>query len=83
MSTIDYTIHGVSSETDKFLRDYAAKESKSLNDAVLETLERGIAAVRERPDNSELRALAGTWVDDPDMNAALAAMDAVDEDAWK
>ena len=31
----------------------------------------------------ELRDLAGTWADDPEFDAALAAQDQIDPDLWR
>ena len=62
----------------------AARERKSLNEVNNNALVKeagGTAA--DRPVHHDLDHLAGTWVDDPAFDAAVAAQDEDDPDPWR
>ena len=56
------------------LRAYAQRESKSLNQVLLEMRTAGLGVFRHQPRNAELLALAGTWVEDAATEKALGEM---------
>lgn len=78
-----YTVRGVPIAVGNRLRERARREAKSLNQAAIEALERGLGLADEKTLYSDLDDLAGTWVPDPDFDRALLDMDRVDEDLWK
>ena len=45
---------------------------------VLRALERGLGLAEEQPRYHDLDDLAGTWVDDPEFDRAIEAMDQVE-----
>ena len=62
---------------------YAEKESKSLNQALLDMLSAGLGFFGKHERNEPLMELAGTWREDPEADKALAEMRTIDEDLWK
>ena len=82
--SIQYTVRGVPARVDEILRRQAREQRKSLNQLVLEVLEReALLSAESEKLHHDLDELAGTWVDDPEFDAALAAQDSVDEQLWK
>lgn len=82
--SIQYTVRGVPARVDEILRRQAREQRKSLNQLVLEVLEReALFSAESEKLHHDLDELAGTWVDDPEFDAALAAQDSVDEQLWK
>ena len=80
---MQYTIRGIPPAVDQALRKRARSSGKSLNEAAIEALSEGIgvaAAPRKRRDLSDL---AGTWVSEPEVEAALADQDQIDPDLWR
>jgi hypothetical protein len=77
-------VRNVPRAADAALRRKAAEERTSLNEVLRQALlkEAGLAD-GERRTYHDLDHLAGTWVDDPEFDAAIAAQDVVDESLWK
>jgi plasmid stability protein len=83
MKTIQYTIRGISDRMDTFIRERAAREGKSLNETVLDALKAGLGLSGDQVRYADLDDLAGTWVNDPEFDRAIAEMDRVDPELWK
>ena len=77
-----YTLRNVPPHIDRALRQKAGKEHKTLNAAALEALERGLDLADQPVRHRDLDDLAGTWVEDPEFDRALAEMDQVDPELW-
>ena len=77
------TIRAVPKRVGVRLRERARQEGKSLNAAAVEALARGVGLSEEDTRFTDLDDLAGTWVEDPAFDRAIAEMDAVDRDLWK
>lgn len=80
--SIQYTIRGVSEQTDRLVREKAASYGGSLNATALKLLEEGVGLKEERVFH-DLDAYAGTWVADPACDDVLDSMRNVDEELWK
>lgn len=78
-----YTIRRVPSRIDQELRRKAREEQRSLNEMALRALERGLGLAEEQPRYHDMDDLAGTWVDDPEFDRAIEAMDQVDPELWR
>jgi hypothetical protein len=83
-ATVQYTVRSVPAHVDKALRRKAQEERKSLNEVLRDALIREA----EGPDQpgrvyTDLDALAGSWVDVPGFEEAIAAQDRVDEALWR
>ena len=77
-----YTLRGVPDHVDRALRERAASYGWSLNRVALEALEQGLGLEREERRFHDLDHLAGTWVEDPAFDQAIAEMDVIDEESW-
>ena len=67
-------------------RSYAEHSGMTLEAFLLAYLEATAKRERERRKefcNAELANLAGTWVDDPECDKAIAEMRTIDEEMWK
>ena len=78
MMRTQYTIRRVPERLDRELRRQAREEQRSLNEMTLRALERGLGLAEEEHRHHDLDDLAGTWVDDPEFDRAIEAMDQVD-----
>ena len=76
------TIRSVPPHVGRALRKRAEEEGKSLNTVLVETLAKSVNGQVE-PRFTDLSDLAGTWQDDPECEAALAAQDQIDESLWR
>jgi len=69
-------------DVEKALRRKASKDKKSLNQVLLEAL--SIQAVGESEKvYHDLDHLAGTWVEDPAFDEAIALQDRIEEGLWR
>lgn len=80
---MQYTIRQVPEQVDRLIRQRAKQSNKSLNDVLLEVLQRGIGVSDEPAEYHDLDHLAGSWVDDPDFDDAMKGFDTIDEALWK
>jgi hypothetical protein len=79
---IQYTIRKIPDYIDRIARDQSKKEHKSLNKVLLEALSRGLDA-NKQIEYHDMDDLAGTWVSDPAIDAALDSFNEIDEDLWQ
>jgi plasmid stability protein len=82
-SKAQYTIRSIPSALDRVLREKAKREGKSLNETILQALTRGVDLLEKEPVFTDLDHCIGTWQRDPAFDAAIAAQDTVDEEAWR
>lgn len=75
-----YTLRAVPGDVDRAARQRARREGRSLNAVLVDALASGLGI--HTPAN-DLGSLAGSWIDDPAFDAALAAQDRVDSDMWR
>ena len=78
-----YTTSGVPPEVHRALRTRAERERRSLNEVALDALRQGAGLADAPRTYHDLDHLAGTWVEDPEFDAAIAAQDVIDEDLWR
>ena len=83
MKDIQYTIRRVPDRINAKIRKKARKEGKSLNKVLIETLSRGLGLSEEPLKYNDLDDFIGTWVEDPEFDTAIKAMDKVDPDLWQ
>ena len=83
MKSIQYTIRGIPTRINSRIRSKASKEGKSLNSVIIEVLSRGLGLTDEMPKYNDLDDIIGTWVEDPEFDAAVKEMDQVDQDLWR
>ncbi|TVQ23785.1 MAG: hypothetical protein EA383_13240 [Spirochaetaceae bacterium] len=80
---VQYTIRNIPDAVDRRIREIAKKTGKSLNEATLQVLYRGTGLSDVPTQYDDLDDLAGSWVHDPDFDAALSEQDTVDPELWK
>ena len=80
---VQYTIRGIPVRINRFLREKAKDEHKSLNQVVIECLVRGLGLDEEKVYYHDLDDLAGTWQQDPEFDKAVDEMDRIDPELWK
>jgi plasmid stability protein len=76
------TLTQVPKEVDDALRLRAQSQGKSVDEVVLEVIRAGLA-VTASPKLRDLSEFAGTWVSDPEVDAALKDQDRVDPEMWR
>ena len=76
------TIRNISPEIDEALRRRAQEEGKSLNQVAKEALARGLG-VKEPDKEWDLSWIAGTWVEDPEFDKAIAEFEQIDPEDWE
>jgi hypothetical protein len=79
---LQYTIRGISKETDQALREEARRMGVSLNRLVVEKLE-AAAHKEQTPKKRNLDFLRGRWIEDREFDAAMEAQRVVDLNLWK
>jgi plasmid stability protein len=80
--TVQYTIRGVPDFVDRALRARARKEKKSLNQVALEAIQQALDMDKSKV-HTDLDALIGTWVEDPEFDKIMAEQDQIDEESWR
>lgn len=80
---MQYTLRNVPSHLDEALRRRAQDQGKSLNDVALEALLNGLGLSGKPVKRRDLGDVAGTWVDDPEFDAALSEQRRIDPDLWR
>lgn len=83
MEGIQYTVRGIPEYLDAGIRLYATKESKSLNQALLDMLAAGLGYFKRPVRNDSLIELSGTWVADKKADQVFDEMRTIDEEMWK
>ena len=80
-----YTLRNVPPHVDRALRKLAKQKEQSLNQLVLDILERivGGDSAREPVVHKDLDRLVGTWIEDPEFDQALTAQSQIDGDLWR
>jgi len=82
--TVQYTVRDVPEEVDGLLRESAAMEGVSLNQATLRALERGLGSERQPVRYRTLRQMiAQTKVSTKAWQAALEEQDQTNPEDWK
>ncbi len=80
---MQYTIRNIPQDVDRALRRRAREEGKSLNEVAVDALRRALGLTEEPVSQRDLKDVRGTWVDDPEIDAALADQRRIDPDLWR
>ena len=80
---MQYTIRNIPDNLDAALRNTAQLQGKSLNEVAVEALVRGAGLSDQPIRRRDLSYIAGTWVEDPAFDEAIAAQRTIDEEMWK
>lgn len=79
---IQLTVRGVPQQVAETYRQKAHRSGKSLNRVLVEALTAAAGLGKEQIRYRELSDLAGTWVEDPAFDAAIAEQHRIDEEMW-
>ncbi|MGE0191405.1 MAG: hypothetical protein AB7T63_05110 [Planctomycetota bacterium] len=79
---LQYTIRGVPPSVDRALRARARREGRSLNDVAVEALRRSVGEEAGAVVHTDLDVFLGTWVEDPELDAALEEQGRGDPSLW-
>lgn len=79
---VQLTVRDVPEPAARALRLRAKRENTSVNRILVEAVVQQSGGGAERRYD-DLDWLAGTWVEDPGFDAAIAAQDEIDEDLWR
>ncbi|MBT3193275.1 MAG: hypothetical protein HN341_12035 [Verrucomicrobia bacterium] len=80
---IQYTIRNVPDRLDAKLRETAVEYGRTLNEASLDALKKGVGIGDVPALYHDLDDLAGTWVHDKATEDSLDQMRQVDESMWQ
>jgi hypothetical protein len=80
---MQYTIRGIPPALDEAIRERARVEGKSINDIAVAALADGLGLGAADIVRRDLSDVAGSWVEEAEVEAVLSAQDSVDEDLWK
>lgn len=80
---MQYTIRNVPKQVDAVLRQKAKAERKSLNQVAVDALKAATGLSGKPLRRRDLSDIAGTWIKDPAVEAALRDQDRIDPEAWK
>lgn len=78
-----YTINNVPDEIDRALRARAEAEHKSPEQAILDALARDLGVNSSPQKKRDMSDIAGTWVEDPEFDAALEDQRRIDWELWQ
>jgi len=80
---MQYTIRNIPSNLDRTLRQRARELKKSLNEVTLEALLQGTGMRGAPIQHRDLGDVAGTWVEDPEIDEALADQRRIEPELWR
>ena len=80
---MQYTLRSIPKRIDVALREKARRERKSLNQATIEAIRRGLDLDEEPLKHRDLSDVAGTWVSDRATEKALGDQRRIDPDLWR
>ncbi|MEK6543654.1 MAG: hypothetical protein AABZ44_04380 [Elusimicrobiota bacterium] len=83
MERRQYTIRDIPSPLDHALREMAHRSHKSLNETVKDILTKGAGMTKELHRHDDLDAFFGSWVEDRQVDKALASQRHIDKKLWK
>jgi len=79
---MQYTVRNIPKNIDTELRRRARLEGKSLNEAALDAMARGLGQGKDEIRFRDLSDIAGTWQEDAAFDAAIEDQQAIDPELW-
>jgi plasmid stability protein len=77
------TLKNLSETLERALRERANAEHKSLDQAAVDALARGLGLDQAPTKRRDLSEIAGTWVEDLETEAALEEQNRIDLELWQ
>ena len=82
-AAVQYTLRQIPPVLDVALRRKSKQDGKSINQTAIEVLSTGLALNGDSVRYHDLDFMGGSWVEDPDFDAALRSQDRVDPKLWQ
>ena len=80
---MQYTLRKIPHHLDKTLRQRARDQQRSLNEVAIEALLKGVGLTGQPIRRRDLGDIAGTWIDDPEIDEALADQRRIEPELWR
>lgn len=80
---MQYTLRNVGPSLDAALRRRAKEQGISLNEALLGVLTSALGLGGATSRCRDLSDVAGTWIEDPAVEASMEAQRHIDQDPWR
>lgn len=80
---MQYTLRNIPPSVDSLLRRRAREEGKSMNEAAIDALVRGLGLAGTPAKRRDVSDIAGSWHADKATDDALDEQRSVDRDLWK
>lgn len=80
---MQYTLRQIPDHLDQALRQRARHQGKSLNEVAIEALLSGLGLAGKPVKRRDLGDVAGTWINDPEIDEALADQRRIEPDLWR
>ena len=80
---MQYTLRNIPDEIDQAIRERALANKQSLNRVLIEAIARGLGLSRGVSKQRDLSDIAGSWVEDPETEAALEEQGRIDPELWR
>lgn len=79
---MQYTLRNIPEEVDRALRERARREGRSLNEVAIRALAQALNFGDEPVRRRDLDDISGSWIDDPELEAALDDQRRIDPELW-
>jgi hypothetical protein len=80
---MQYTLRKIPHHLDTALRQRARNQERSLNEVAIEALLNGLGLTGQAIRRRDLGDVAGTWIDDPEIDEALADQRRIEPELWR
>lgn len=80
---MQYTIRNVSRRLDEAARRRARQEGRSLNETLLSALAQALGVTEAPAKQRDLGGIAGSWLEDPAFDEAVADHERIDRKLWR
>lgn len=80
---MQYTLRDIPKNVDRALRERARREGRSLNQVAVQALSAAVGVDAEAVRRRDLGDVAGTWVADKAVDAALDDQRRIDPELWE
>jgi hypothetical protein len=80
---MQYTLRNIPKSLDRVLRQQAKSQHKTLNEVVIEALQRAVGLAGDLPMQRDVSDIVGTWQEDPEMDRILVEHRRIDPELWR
>ena len=76
-------ISDLPAEVDTALRKKSSAEGRPLDQVAVDAIRAGLGLSTPQAKKRDLSDIAGTWVEDPEFDKAMAEQDQIDPEMWR